>query len=132
MTMDEYERRFLDFLKYFDFIKDDQVKIQRFLSRMPSMFSQKIQYDDPNKFDEVIRRVKCLYDQHIEIPTFQKAWEDNKKGKMKKRKKGKKTPFLINNSQGQLAPNEPRITETLGKIQRHDPIKCWVYEGCWS
>jgi hypothetical protein len=30
MTMDEYERIFLELLKYVDFIKDEQVNIQRF------------------------------------------------------------------------------------------------------
>jgi hypothetical protein len=30
MTMDEYEKRFLEFLKYVDFIEDEQVKIQRY------------------------------------------------------------------------------------------------------
>jgi hypothetical protein len=31
MTMDEYEKRFFELLKYVDFIKDEKVKIQRFL-----------------------------------------------------------------------------------------------------
>jgi hypothetical protein len=42
MTMDEYERRFLDLLKYVNFIKDEHVKIQRYLSGIPSIFSDKI------------------------------------------------------------------------------------------
>jgi hypothetical protein len=32
MTIDEYERRFLELLKYVSFIKDETVKIQRYLS----------------------------------------------------------------------------------------------------
>jgi hypothetical protein len=32
MTIDEYERRFLELLKYVSFIKDEKVKIQRYLS----------------------------------------------------------------------------------------------------
>jgi len=47
MKMGDYERRFLELLKYVNFIKDEHVKIQRFLSGLPSMFSEKIQYDDP-------------------------------------------------------------------------------------
>jgi hypothetical protein len=39
MTMDEYERRFLKFLKYVNFIKDEWVKIQRYMSGMPSIFN---------------------------------------------------------------------------------------------
>jgi hypothetical protein len=62
MTIDEYERRFLEPLKYVSFIKDETVNIQRYLSGMPSFISDKIQYDDPNTLEKTIRRVKCLYD----------------------------------------------------------------------
>jgi hypothetical protein len=46
-TIDEYERRFLELLKYVSFITDETVKIQRYLSGFPSFISEKIQYDDP-------------------------------------------------------------------------------------
>jgi len=42
MTMDEYERRFVEILKYVDFVNDDQVKIQRFLSDMPTISSDNV------------------------------------------------------------------------------------------
>jgi hypothetical protein len=42
MTMDEYERRFLEILIYVSFIKDEKVKIQRFLSGLPSFYKDKI------------------------------------------------------------------------------------------
>ena len=58
MTMDEYEKRFFELLKYVDFIKDKKVKIQRFLSGFPSFYSDKIQYDNPNNLEEAIRRAK--------------------------------------------------------------------------
>ena len=47
MTIDEYERRFLELLKYVSFIKDQTVNIHRYLSGFPSSISEKIQYDDP-------------------------------------------------------------------------------------
>jgi hypothetical protein len=62
MTIDEYERRFLELLKYVSFIKDGTVKIQRYLSGLPPFISDKIQYDDPKKLEETLRRAKCLYD----------------------------------------------------------------------
>jgi hypothetical protein len=55
MTIDEYERRFLELLKYVSFIKDESVKIQRYLSGFPSFISDKIQYDDPKTLEETIR-----------------------------------------------------------------------------
>jgi hypothetical protein len=42
MTIDEYERRFLELLKYVSFIKDEIVKIQRYLSGLSSFISDKI------------------------------------------------------------------------------------------
>jgi len=42
MTIDEYERRFPELLKYVTFIKDEKVKIQRYLSGLPSVISEKI------------------------------------------------------------------------------------------
>jgi hypothetical protein len=58
MTIDEYERIFLELLKYVPFIKDEAVKIQRYLSGIPSFISDKIQYDDPKTLEETIRREK--------------------------------------------------------------------------
>jgi hypothetical protein len=55
MTIDEYERRFLELLKYVSFIKDETIKIQRYLSGLSSFISDKIQYDDPKTLEEVIR-----------------------------------------------------------------------------
>jgi hypothetical protein len=90
MTIHEYERRFLELLKYVSFIKEELVKIQRYLSGLPSFISDKIQYDDPKTLEDTIRRANFLYDQHKGRPSFQKAWKDTKKNKMEQRKKGNK------------------------------------------
>jgi hypothetical protein len=42
MTMDGYERKFLELLRYMIFIRDEKVKIQRFLSGIPSFYKDKI------------------------------------------------------------------------------------------
>jgi hypothetical protein len=42
MTIDEYEIRFLELLKYVSFIKDETVKFQRYLSGLPSFIGEKI------------------------------------------------------------------------------------------
>jgi hypothetical protein len=41
MTIDEYERRFLELLKYVSFIKDEIVKIHRYLSGLSSFITEK-------------------------------------------------------------------------------------------
>jgi hypothetical protein len=64
MTIDEYESRFLEMLKYVSFIKDEKVTIDRYLSLISSFMSDGIQYDDPKKMEETIRRDKFLYEKH--------------------------------------------------------------------
>ena len=54
--MDEYEKRFFEFLKFVDFIKYEKVKIQRFLSGLPSFYNDNIQYNNPKTLEETIRR----------------------------------------------------------------------------
>jgi predicted AlkP superfamily phosphohydrolase/phosphomutase len=56
MTMEEYKKRFFELLKYVDFIKVEKVKIQIFMSGLPSFYSDKIQYDNPKTLEETIRR----------------------------------------------------------------------------
>jgi hypothetical protein len=89
----------LELLKYVAFIKDAKLKIQRYLSGIPSFISDKIQYDDPKTLTETIRSTKCTYDQQKGRPTFKKDWEENMKRKMEQRKKRTKPPFFRNIAQ---------------------------------
>jgi hypothetical protein len=73
MKMDEYEKRFFKLLKYVDFIKDEKVKIHRFLSGLPSFYSDKIQYDNPWNLEAAIRREKHIYKKSRGRKIFQKA-----------------------------------------------------------
>jgi hypothetical protein len=63
MTMGEYENNFLGLLKYVEFIKDEKVKIHRFLSGMPSFYKYKIQYDETRNLTKTIRKAKYMYEQ---------------------------------------------------------------------
>jgi hypothetical protein len=122
MTMDEYENKFFELLKYVDFIKDEKVKIKRFLSGLPSFYSDKIQYDNPMNLEESIRRENHLYKQSKGMLVFQKTWNDKMKGKNDQRKKGFKPPFFKNNSQanqqGKSTQNEHKTAYSFGKIPR--------------
>ena len=62
LTMDEYEKRLFLLLKYVDFIKDEKVKFQRFLSGIPSFYSDEIQYDNPKTLEGTIKREKHIYE----------------------------------------------------------------------
>jgi hypothetical protein len=129
MTIDEYEQKFLELLKYVSFIKDEVVKIQRYLSGLSPSIRDKIQYDDPKTMKESIRREKLLYEKQGENPTFRKAWEDKKKFKMDQRKKGTKPPFFRNIPHGQPYFRDPTKAEVGGKMPRLTPMECWGCKG---
>jgi hypothetical protein len=49
-------RMFLELLRYVGYIKEEKVKIQRFLSGLPSFYRDKIQFDEPKTLEETIRK----------------------------------------------------------------------------
>jgi hypothetical protein len=100
-----------------DLIKDDKVKIQRFLSGLLSFYSDNIQYDKPKTLEEALKREKHIYDHSKGRPVFQNVRNDNMKGKKDQRKKGFKPPFFKNNSQenqqGQSIQNEQKNADSF-------------------
>ena len=63
MTMDEYVKKFLDLMRYVTCINEEKVKIQRFLSGLPSFYKDRIQYDEPKMLELAIRKAKHMYEQ---------------------------------------------------------------------
>jgi hypothetical protein len=131
--MDEYEKIFFELLDYVDFIKDEKVKIQRFMSDLPSFYSDKIHYDNPRNLEEAIRRAKNLYEHRKRRLVFQNTWNDNMKGKKEEMREGFRPPFFKrnfqSNQQGQSSKNEHKTIESFGKKIRQHHIQCWGCEG---
>ena len=63
MTMDEYVKKFLDLTRYMTFISEEKIKIQRFLSGLPSFYKDRIQFDEPKMLEVAIRKAKHMYEQ---------------------------------------------------------------------
>ena len=126
--MEEYEKRLFELLKYIDFIKDEKVKIQRFLSGLPSFYSDNIQYDNPKTLEESIRREKHIYEEIRGRPILQKVWNEKMKGKKDQRHKGFKPPFFINksqaNKQGHTSQNDQKNADSFGKMPRQQHVQC--------
>jgi hypothetical protein len=70
MTMDGYEKRFFEFLNYAALIKDEKVKIQRFMSGLPSFYSDNIHYDNPETLEKSIRIASHIYEKSRGRPVF--------------------------------------------------------------
>ena len=54
MTMEAYDENFLELLNYAEFIKDEKVNIQRFLSGLTEYYRDKVQYDRPKNLKDFI------------------------------------------------------------------------------
>jgi hypothetical protein len=87
MTMAEYENKFLGSLKYVRFISDEKVKIQRFLSGIPTFYKKKIKYDECKTLTQAIRKDKYLYEQGQRRESLQKSWKDKKNANSHQRRK---------------------------------------------
>jgi hypothetical protein len=62
ITMEEYQNKFLELVRYLSYIKDEKEKISRFLSGLPAFYKVKIQFDEPKTLEETIKKDKYLYD----------------------------------------------------------------------
>ena len=86
-TMDEYANKFLELLRYVWYIRDKKVKVQRFLSRFPQSYKDRIEFYEPSTLEEAIRKAKYCYEQSKGKPDYHKAWKDKKNEMFDQRKK---------------------------------------------
>ena len=56
--MEEYANKFLEVLRYVKYIRDDKMKMQRFLSGLPQSYKDRIEFDETRTLEDAIRKVK--------------------------------------------------------------------------
>ena len=55
--MEEYANKFLELLRYVRYIKDEKVKIQRFLSGLPQSYKDRIEFYEPRTLEEAKKKI---------------------------------------------------------------------------
>lgn len=63
MNMKELCSKFISILRYVPYIIDEKPKIQRFLSCLPPVFKDRIEYDNPKTLKEAMRKASFCYEQ---------------------------------------------------------------------
>lgn len=86
--MEENGQKFTELLRYVGFIKDEKVKIQRYISGIPLFYGDRLKFDEPKNLEVEMRMVEKLYEQNKNKSMVQKAWDNKKNGFMKQSKKG--------------------------------------------
>ena len=74
-------------MKYEDFIKDEKVNIQRFLSGLPESYRDEIQYDRTKNLKDAIWKEKYLYEQNKRRPHIRRIgriWRITSKSRERK------------------------------------------------
>ena len=128
MTMDEYVKKFLDLTRYVTCISEEKIKIQRFLSGLPSFYKDRIQFDEPKMLEVAIRKAKHMYEQSKGKVDFRRSWQDKKQDRQDQRKKGFKPPPFRGSASHlkQGVTSEYKAPKSDGRKKRQ-PIECW---GC--
>jgi len=62
MAMKELCSKFMSLLRYVPYIIDEKPKIQRFLSCLPAIFKDMIEYDNPKTLEEAMRKAHFCYE----------------------------------------------------------------------
>jgi hypothetical protein len=138
MTVDDMIHIFLELLRFVPYIREDKVKIHRFLSCLPQSYKDKIEFDNPKSLSEVFRKARMCYDQYKQPSKFPKSWKDRKQDRTNQRKKGyQPAPFwnvaksfprkyFHSNNQNTQGGGKP---VNLGTKKFGDspiePLKCW-------
>ena len=78
----------MELLRYVRYIRDEKVKVQRFLSGLPQTYKDRIEFYEPRTLEEAIRKAKYCYEQSKVKPDYHKTWKDKKNEKSDQRKKG--------------------------------------------
>ena len=94
MTRKELCIKFLSLLRYVPYIIDEKPKIQRFLSCLPLIFKEWVEYDNPKTLEEAMRKANFYYDQNKNkresIPPWKNRRPNNFDSKRKQNKFHKK------------------------------------------
>jgi hypothetical protein len=89
LTIDEYINKFLELIRYVPYIKDENLKMQQFISGLLQSFRDRIEFDEPKTLKDTIRKERYCYEKFMNKEEPHKDW--NKKGSLGFNKKGFKS-----------------------------------------
>lgn len=80
-------QKFMELMRYVDYIKEERVKIQSFLGGLPHSYRDKIEFVDTQTLEETIRMVSHCYEQGKGKVESQLAWERKQNKEFEPRRK---------------------------------------------
>eukprot|EP00253_Pinus_taeda_P035478 PITA_35478 len=143
-TMDEFIICFTSLLHHVPYIQEEKAKVQRFVSSLPLIMRERIDFDNPRTMDDAIRNVRISYHQRKQKgEILGKRWVDKKSNKLagatkgnrgsgnKGFTKGQNNRSIQKNSLQLKPPSESKTDEQPRKMDNEGtarpPMQCWGY-----
>jgi hypothetical protein len=129
-------------MRYVPYIKDEKVKVQRFISGLPQSYWDKIEFDEPKTLEDTIRKARYCYEKFKNKTKLHEYWKKkNNLGFKKNRFKssifknhGKSSRMSLPNRSvyqqnfPSQSGNKPfRAVPSKTCNPKREPFKCW---GC--
>ena len=112
LTMKELCSKFLNLLRYVPYLVDEKPKVLRFLSCLPPVYRDRIEYDNPRTLEEAMRKANFCFDQNKIKGEVVPSWKAKKNNNYDCRKTGFKPNKSFNNSRnfpkGNFQGNTPK------------------------
>jgi hypothetical protein len=84
LIIEEYVNKFLELLRYVPYIKDEKVKVQQFISKLPQTYRNMIEFDEPNTLEDTIWKERYCYEQFERQTKPCKDWKKKSSSGFKK------------------------------------------------
>jgi hypothetical protein len=60
LTLEAYEKQFMELLRYVPYLKDKKERIQHFLSGFPQSYQDQIEFNKPKTLEDTIQRLNVV------------------------------------------------------------------------
>ena len=75
MNIEDLINKFLELLRFVTYIKEEKVKVQRFLSCLPQYYKDRIEFDNPKSLDEALRKERLCFEHYEQRNGISKVWK---------------------------------------------------------
>lgn len=140
MTSDEYVTMFLGLFIYIPYLKDEKVKIERFICGLPMLFRDKIQLLEPQTLNNVVKKLEHCYEKAWNKTETKSNWvtkrttrENVSWSKGNPKVKARKHPYQTRQSQQKdsnvINGNVQQTTLPKPRIEGQEPLNCQTCGG---
>ena len=136
MNIEDLINKFMDMLWFVSYIKEENVKIQRFLSCLSQHYKDRIEFENPKTLHKFLIKERLCFEKYKQ--RNEQVWKDKERENFNHRKKGfQPSPFrnVTRNLQGNSYKrneqfpqknNKPVNLGPKGTVRApKEPLTCW-------